>query len=264
MDLQLEGKRAVVTGSTAGIGFAIAQALAREGALVVVNGRTRERVQAAREAIARVVPGARTEGLAADLTTAAGAEALKAAVPETDILVNNLGIYRLKAFQDISDADWEEMLGANVVSGARLCRAYLPGMLARNWGRVVFVSSESGINIPIEMIHYGVSKTAVLALSRGLALTTAGTAVTVNAVLPGPTLSEGVRGFVADMARTRGGDVVAVERDFFTTARPTSLLRRFEDPAEIASLVAYVCSPLSSGTNGAALRVDGGVVNMPF
>jgi NAD(P)-dependent dehydrogenase (short-subunit alcohol dehydrogenase family) len=264
MDLQLEGKSALVSGSTAGIGLAVALALAKEGAAVTVNGRTRQRVDAAVELIAKAAPKAQVMGVAADLAKPEGTRALLTELPAVDILVNNLGIYRAVAFQDISDDQWQEMLSVNVISAARLTRAYLPGMLARNWGRVMFISSESGINIPVEMIHYGVSKTAMLALSRGLAQTTAGTGVTVNAVLPGPTRSEGVAGFLKEMAANRGGDQEAVERDFFTNIRPTSLLKRFAEPEEVANMVAYVASPRSAATNGAALRVDGGVVNMPF
>ncbi len=264
MDLKLQGKKAVVTASTAGIGLAVATALAREGAEVAITGRTRQRVEAARERIDRSAPGAHTVGVAADLATAAGAEALLSAVPETDILVNNLGVYKQAPFGEITDEDWASMFNVNVTSGARLARRYMPGMFARGWGRVLFVSSESGINIPVEMIHYGVTKTAVLALSRGLALTTVGTAVTVNALLPGPTLTEGVGDMLEELARQHGGDRKAAEREFFTRLRPSSLLKRFEDPMEIGELAAFVASPLASGINGAALRVDGGIVNMPF
>jgi NAD(P)-dependent dehydrogenase (short-subunit alcohol dehydrogenase family) len=264
MDLQLSGKRAIVSGSTAGIGLAIATALAREGARVTVTGRTGGRVDAALERITADVPDAAVDGIAADLATAAGARTLFAARPEADILVNNLGIYKMRPFQEISDEEWSEMLSVNVISGARLSRLYLPGMLARGWGRVIFVSSESGLNIPPDMIHYGVSKTAILALSRGLALTTAGSAVTVNAILPGPTLTEGVRGFLEETVRKHGGDIESAGREFVARARPSSLIGRLADPAEVAALAAYVASPLASATNGAALRVDGGVVNMPF
>jgi NAD(P)-dependent dehydrogenase (short-subunit alcohol dehydrogenase family) len=260
MDLQLTDKRALVTGSTAGIGLAIAVALAREGAAVTVNGRTPKRVGDAVARIRTEVPGARAAGVAADLVTPEGTDAVLAAAAEVDILVNNLGIFEPKPFPQITDDDWRLFLEVNVLTGVRLSRAYLPGMLRRNWGRIVFISSESGVNIPAEMIHYGVTKTAQLALSRGIAETTAGTGVTVNAVLPGPTRSEGVGQFVQDLARSQGKTVAEVEEDFFDEARPTSLLRRFETPEEIAALVTFVCSPLASGTNGAALRVDGGVV----
>jgi NAD(P)-dependent dehydrogenase (short-subunit alcohol dehydrogenase family) len=260
MDLQLSDKRALVSGSTAGIGLAIATALAREGATVVINGRTAQRVEEAAAAIRRDVHGAKVSGVAADLGTAEGAEALVRQVPAVDVLVNNVGIFEPVAFTDITDDAWRHIFEVNVLSGVRLSRAYLPGMLQRNWGRIVFISSESGVNIPAEMIHYGVTKTAQLALSRGLAETTAGSGVTVNAVLPGPTASEGVGQFVADLARAHGKPKAAVEADFFTHARPSSLLRRFATPEEVAALAAFVCSPLASATNGAALRVDGGVV----
>jgi NAD(P)-dependent dehydrogenase (short-subunit alcohol dehydrogenase family) len=255
MDLQLSGKKALVTGSTAGIGFAIAQSFAREGAEVVVNGRTQERVDAA---VARIGKGA--TGLAADLGTRAGVESAIQRIPTVDILVNNLGIFEPKPFEDIPDEDWFRFFEVNVMSGVRLSRHYLPLMKQANWGRIIFISSESGIQIPAEMIHYGFTKTAQLAISRGLAETTAGTGVTVNAVLPGPTESEGVGEFVGRLANQAGTDRSSVERDFFQTARPTSLLQRFASPEEVASIVTFLASPLSSATNGAALRVDGGVV----
>jgi NAD(P)-dependent dehydrogenase (short-subunit alcohol dehydrogenase family) len=260
MDLHLAGKTALVTGSTAGIGLAIAIALAREKVQVVLNGRSQARIDLARADVLRHAPGATVSGIAADLGTAAGIAAVTGRLPAVDILVNNLGIFAPVAFADITDEAWQRILEVNLLSGARLSRAYLPGMLERDWGRIVFISSESALNIPAEMIHYGVTKTAQLALSRGLAETTAGTEVTVNAVLPGPTASEGVGAFVDALARTRGSTEDVVEVEFFRDARPSSLLKRFIDPAEVASLVAYVCSPLASATNGAALRVDGGVV----
>ena len=260
MDLQLEGKSALVTGSTAGIGRAIALALAREGVRVVINGRSSDRVAATCAAIRQAVPGAAVEGIAADLGNASGAQTVLKAWPEVDILVNNLGIFEPKAFADISDADWQRMFETNVMSGVRLSRHYLPRMLARNWGRVIFVSSESGVNTPAEMVHYGMSKSAQLAVSRGMAETTTGTAVTVNTVLPGPTMTEGVGDFFTKLASEQGVPVNETERRFFTEARPSSLLRRFIDPAEVASLVAYLCSPLAAATNGAALRADGGVI----
>ena len=260
MDLELNGKKALVTGSTAGIGFAIAKALAAEGAHVVVNGRTQPRVDAAVAAILKASPRAKVEGIALDLATRAGADALARKLPAVDVLVNNLGIFEPKPFTAIPDEDWTRFFETNVLSGVRLSRHYLPGMLQRNWGRILFISSESGVQIPGEMIHYGVTKTAQIALARGLAETTAGTGVTVNSILPGPTGSEGVAGFVADLARARGIDAVQVEREFFRDMRPTSLLKRFATPDEVAALVAFVASPRSSATNGAALRVDGGVV----
>jgi NAD(P)-dependent dehydrogenase (short-subunit alcohol dehydrogenase family) len=260
MDLQLVGKRAVVSGSTAGIGYAIAAALAREGAVVVINGRTPSRVDQAVRRIRAEHAGATVEGVACDLGSRAGADKLFDAVPDADILVNSLGIFEPKSFADIPDEDWLRFFEVNVLSGVRLSRHYLPGMVARNWGRVVFISSESAVQIPVEMIHYGVTKTAQVALARGLAESVAGTGVTVNSVLPGPTASEGVSTFVADMARARGVDAATVEREFFQTVRPSSLIKRFADPDEVAAMVAYVCSGLAAATTGAALRVDGGVV----
>jgi NAD(P)-dependent dehydrogenase (short-subunit alcohol dehydrogenase family) len=260
MDLELEGKRALVTGSTAGIGLAIAQELAKEGAAVVVNGRTAARVTEAVRLVRASSGRADVRGIAADLGTAAGCTALLGELPDVDVLVNNLGIFEAKPFDAISDEDWLRFFEVNVLSGVRLSRAYLPRMLARNWGRIQFISSESALQIPVEMIQYGMTKTAQLALARGLAEMTAGSAVTVNAILPGPTKSEGVAGFVSSLAEQQGKTAADVERDFFLHARPTSLLRRFETTEEIAALVAFVASPRASGINGAALRVDGGVV----
>jgi NAD(P)-dependent dehydrogenase (short-subunit alcohol dehydrogenase family) len=254
MDLQLRGKRALVTGSTAGIGLAIAQALAREGANVVVNGRTQARVD---EAV-RQVPGA--TGVAADAGTAEGVARLIAAAPDLDVLVNNVGIFAAVPFEQIDDDQWKRIFEVNVLSGARLSRHHLPRMMKRNFGRILFISSESGLQIPVEMIHYGVTKTAQLGLARGLAEATRGTAVTVNSILPGPTRSEGVGDFVSGLAAQQGKTAQEVERDFFLHARPSSLLQRFEEPAEIGAFVAFVASPLASGINGASLRVDGGVV----
>ena len=259
MDLRLSGKKAIVSGSTAGIGLAAAQTLVAEGADVVLNGRSPARVDAAVQQIRAALPKARVSGVAADLATRAGAETLRAAVPEADILVNNLGIFDPKPFDQISDEEWTRFFEVNVLSGVRLSRAYLPGMLKRNWGRIVFVSSESGINIPSEMIHYGMTKTAQLAVSRGLAELTKGTAVTVNSVLPGPTKSEGVEEFVDKLSAGKPFD--QLEQEFFNSVRPASLLRRFATVEEIASLIAYVCSPLAAATNGAALRCDGGIVH---
>jgi NAD(P)-dependent dehydrogenase (short-subunit alcohol dehydrogenase family) len=259
MDLQLEGKRALITGSSAGIGYAIAERLALEDASVIVNGRTQQRVDQALAALAR--SGSRvSEGVAADLGTAAGVSQALKQFPDVDILVNNLGIFEPKAFEEISDADWLRFFEVNVMSGVRLSRHYLPRMKQRNWGRIVFISSESAVQIPAEMIHYGMTKTAQLAISRGLAETTAGTNVTVNTVMPGPTGSEGVLGFVDQLASQRKSDRASVEREFFASMRPTSLLKRMIEPKEIAAFVAFVCSPLASATNGAALRADGGVV----
>ncbi|HEX7324910.1 MAG TPA: SDR family oxidoreductase [Rhodanobacteraceae bacterium] len=260
IDLQLTGKTAFVSGSTAGIGFATAHRLAAEGAHVTVNGRTQSRVDAAVAKIQGDTGSASVAGVAADLGNADGAARVLAALPSVDILVNNLGIFEPKPFPAITDADWLRFFETNVMSGVRLARAYLPHMRAQNWGRIVFVSSESGVNIPPEMVHYGTTKTAQVAVARGLAESLAGTAVTVNSVLAGPTASEGVTAFVANLARERGVDAATMEKEFFATARPSSLLKRFIRPDEIASLIAYIASPLASATTGAALRVDGGVV----
>ncbi len=260
MELQLNGKLAVVTGSTAGIGFAIAEALANEGASVVVNGRTEQRVN---EAISKLrASGVRGKvgGIAADVGTAAGIEKLTDRFPDVDILVNNAGIFEVKPFEQIDDEDWKRLFEVNVLSGVRLSRHYLAGMKKRNWGRIVFISSESAVQIPAEMIHYGMTKTAQLAIARGLAETTTGANVTVNSVLPGPTASEGVERFVRELAAEQKTDPGAVEDEFFRTMRPTSLLKRFAKPEEVAAMVAFVCSPVSSATNGEALRADGGVV----
>lgn len=261
MDLQLSGKRALVTGSTAGIGFAIACELAREGVAVVLNGRDAARVQQAVERLQASVAQAQVSGVAADLATPEGCANLVQACPVVDILVNNFGIFDPQPFAEISDAAWQHFFDANLMSGVRLSRAYLPAMQAAGWGRVVFINSESGINPPTEMVHYGVSKAAQLSLSRGLAQSCAGTGVTVNAVLPGPTRTEGVSDFMAKLAAEQGVDLAEAEQRFFRDARPTSLLKRFIDPAEVAALVAYVCSPRSSATNGAALRVEGGILS---
>ncbi|WP_309638666.1 SDR family NAD(P)-dependent oxidoreductase [Methylibium sp.] len=260
MDLQLKGKRALVTGATAGIGHAIARTLAAEGAEVLINGRALDRVDAAISAISRDVPGAQLRPAVADLSGAEGAAALIKAHPEVDILVNNVGIFEPVAFERIDDADWLRFFEINVMSGVRLSRHYLPRMKAANWGRVVFISSESGLCPPAEMLHYGMTKSAQLSLSRGLAETTVGSAVTVNAVLPGPTRTEGVGTFMARLASEQGLTMAEAEARFFAQARPSSLLQRFIEPLEVAALVAYVCSPLAAATNGAALRVDGGVV----
>jgi len=260
MDLQLTNKKALVTGSTAGIGFAVASLLAQEGAAVVVNGRSQRRVAQAVQRIRTERKNAQVTGVPADLGTKEGVNLLIRDVPVVDILVNNLGIFEPKPFSEITDEDWLRFFEVNVLSGARLSRFYLPQMLQKNWGRIVFISSESGVNIPVEMVHYGVTKTAQIALARGVAETTAGTGVTVNSVLPGPTRSEGVERFVEDSAKGQGTDAARVEAEFFRTARPSSLLRRFATPEEVAAMVVYVCSPQASATNGSALRVDGGVI----
>jgi NAD(P)-dependent dehydrogenase (short-subunit alcohol dehydrogenase family) len=260
MDLKLSGKLALVTGSTAGIGLAIATALAAEGARVVVNGRTQDRVDDALGKIGKLHPAAKLEGFAGDLGQAADAAKVALRFADVDILVNNLGIFEPKPFEEIPDDDWRRFFEINFMSGVRLSRSYLPGMKRRNWGRIIFISSESAVNIPPEMIHYGVTKTMQLALARGLAETTAGTGVTVNSVLPGPTRSEGVEKFVKDLARAQNKAPEQVEKEFFETMRPSSLIRRFATTEEVAALVAYVASPLASATNGAALRAEGGLL----
>ena len=261
MDLQLEGKRALVTGSTAGIGAAIAKALAREGAWVIVNGRSAADVEKA-VATLKAESGGDLVGFAGDFGTAQPIEDLVRRHPEVDILVNNMGIFEPKPFEDIPDADWMRFFEVNVLSGVRLSRAYLPAMKRANWGRIIFISSESALQIPAEMIHYGATKTAQIAVARGLAETVAGTGITVNSVLPGPTKSRGVNDFVA--ALSAGASFEAFETEFFQKIRPTSLIKRFESPDEIASFVAYIASPLASAITGAALRVDGGVVKSAF
>ncbi len=259
MDLQLSDKLAVVSGSTAGIGYAIAEALAKEGARVIVNGRTQAAVT---EAASKIGHGA--VGFAGDLSDAAKASELARKFPDVDILVNNLGIFEPKPFEEIPDEDWRRFFDVNVLSGVRLARAFLPGMKRRNWGRIIFISSESAIQIPAEMIHYGMTKTAQLAVSRGLAESLAGTRITVNCVLPGPTQSRGVNDFVDQMARANNISVQQVQKEFFERVRPTSLLKRFITPEEVGSFVAFVASPLAAATNGAALRVDGGVLKSAF
>jgi hypothetical protein len=260
MNLELEGKRALVTGSSAGIGYAIAERLALEGASVIVNGRTQQRVDQALARLARSGGRGPAMGLAADLGTAEGVRHAVQQFPDVDILVNNLGIFEPKPFEEIPDADWLRFFEVNVMSGVRLSRYHLPRMKQRNWGRIVFISSESAVQIPAEMIHYGMTKTAQLAVSRGLAETTAGTNVTVNSVLVGPTASEGVIEFVDQLAAQKKTDRSSVEKEFFQSMRPTSLLKRMIEPKEIGAFVAFLCSPLASATNGAALRADGGVV----
>ena len=264
MNLQLDGKKTLVTGSTAGIGFAITRALAREGASVAITGRTQQRVDNAIEDIRNEIRNAKITGMAIDLATPGGISKYIQAAPAIDILVNNLGVYEPKPFEQITDDAWREIIETNFMSGVRLSRYYLPRMKAANWGRIIFISSESAINIPVEMIHYGVTKTMQVALARGLAETTAGTAVTVNSVLAGPTRSEGVGKFLIDMARTKNVTPEEIEKEFFRSARPSSLLQRFATTDEVAAFVTFLASPLSSATNGAALRVEGGIVRSIF
>jgi NAD(P)-dependent dehydrogenase (short-subunit alcohol dehydrogenase family) len=262
MNLQLENKLALVSGSTKGIGFAIAVSLAREGARVIVNGRAEKSVAEAVAKIRTAVPAAKLEAFSGDLSDAKTTETLVKKFPAVDILVNNLGIFEPKPFDEIPDEDWRRFFEVNVLSGVRLSRAYFSGMKQRNWGRIIFISSESALQIPAEMVHYGMTKTAQIAVARGLAELSAGTGVTVNSILPGPTRSDGVDEFVKQLS---GGKPFAeFEKEFFEKIRPTSLLKRFATTEEVASLVTYVCSPLASATNGAALRVDGGVVKSAF
>jgi NAD(P)-dependent dehydrogenase (short-subunit alcohol dehydrogenase family) len=260
VDLRLIGKIALITGSTAGIGFAIAKSLASEGAHVYLNGRTQERVDAAMAAIRSHAAAAKVDGIVADFSGPSGAEVVIAKLPGVDVLVNNVGIFEPKAFAEIPDADWYRLFEINLMSGVRLSRHYLTGMLKKNWGRIIFISSESGVQIPAEMVHYGVTKTAQIAVARGIAESVAGTGVTSNSILAGPTESEGVSGFVEAMAKQQGKSKAEVEKEFFEHVRPSSLLKRFATVDEVAAMTTYVASELSSATNGAALRVDGGVV----
>jgi NAD(P)-dependent dehydrogenase (short-subunit alcohol dehydrogenase family) len=264
MDFGLKGKSAVVSGSTAGIGFAIAEALAAEGAKVIVNGRTAARVTAAVESIRQRVKNADVRGFPADLGTSHGVETFLQQAPHADILVNNLGIFEIKSFLDIPDSDWLRFFEVNVLSGVRLSRHYLPGMLKRNWGRIIFISSESAQHIPAEMTHYGMTKTAQVAIARGIAESVVGTGVTVNSVLAGPTASEGATEFVDKMARQQGVTKAEVEKQFFASVRPTSLLKRFETPEEVAAVVTFVASTQAISINGSAVRAEGGVVRSIF
>jgi NAD(P)-dependent dehydrogenase (short-subunit alcohol dehydrogenase family) len=264
MDFGLKGKSAVVSGSTAGIGFAIAAALAAEGAHVIVNGRTEARVATALQNLRQLVKGADVRGVSADLGTAQGVAAFLQQIPEADILVNNLGIFEIKLFLEIPDSDWLRFFEVNVLSGVRLSRHYLPGMLKKNWGRVIFISSESAQQTPTEMIHYGMTKTAQVAVARGLAQSVAGTGVTVNSVLVGPTASEGAGAFVESMAKQQGVTKAEIEKQFFSTVRPSSLLKRFETTEEVAAVVAFIASAQATAINGSALRAEGGVVQSIF
>jgi len=260
MDLQLKDKTALVTGSTVGIGYATAKSLAAEGAKVIINGRTDERVNAAIEKIKSETGNQNISGAVADFGSAESVNAIIRQYPIVDILVNNIGIAEPKNFKDIPDEDWMRMYEINVLSGVRLSRAYFDNMLKTNWGRIIFISSESAVQIPAEMIHYGVSKTAQIALSRGLAEMTVGTGVTVNTVLPGPTSTEAMTQFISGIAKQQGISDEAMEKEFFNSLRGTSLLKRFTTPEEIASMVTFIASPLSSATNGAAIRADGGII----
>src|SRR3984893_15517315 len=260
MDLQLEDKKVLVTGSTAGIGFATARALAAEAASVIVNGRSQERVTAAITEIRKLHPQAHLSGVASDVSSATGCAKLIQEVSAVDILVNNMGIFEPKPFEKIPDEDWMRLFEANVMSGVRLSRHYLSAMRKKNWGRILFVSSESAVQIPAEMIHYGMTKTAQVAVARGIAETVAGTGITVNSVLAGPTRSEGVEAFITQMGAHAGATAEQIEKEFFKNVRPTSLLKRFETIDEVASMIVFLCSPLASATTGAAIRVDGGVV----
>ncbi|MBT2560639.1 SDR family oxidoreductase [Pedobacter sp. ISL-68] len=260
MDLQLRNKKALITGSTAGIGFAIALSLAKEGAEVIVNGRTSTRVETAISQIKAESGNDKVTGIVADFASAESIQNMVLQLPEVDILVNSVAIFEPKAFAEITDEDWLRFYEINVMSGIRLSREYFGKMVENGWGRIIFISSESAVQIPEEMIHYGVSKTAQLALARGLAELTKGTAVTVNAVLPGPTLSEGVEGFIKKLAVDQNKTTAEIETDFFNTVRPTSIIRRFLDTAEVANMVTYLASPLASATNGAAIRAEGGLL----
>jgi len=260
MDLQITGKTAFISGSTAGIGFATAKRLLEEGATVIINGRSQSGVDQAVDELKKLVHGAKVSGIAADFSKAADVDKLIAALPEVDILVNNAGIFEPKQFADIPDEDWFRFFEVNVMSGVRLSRAYFPKMLAKNWGRIIFISSESAVFIPSEMIHYGMTKTAQVAVARGLAELTKGTDVTVNTILPGPTKSKGVGGFIEDIARQGNTTTDQVEKDFFQNIRPSSLINRFATVDEIANTIAYFVSPLASATNGASIRAEGGLV----
>lgn len=260
MDLQLKTKKVFISGSTAGIGYAIAKGFAKEGAIVYLNGRSEGKVEGAVQNIITEVPDARVTGITADLTTVEGVEKLTQELTEVDILINNLGLFEPVSFFDSKDDDWFKLFNINVMSGVRLSRFYMPQMLQKNWGRVIFISSESGLQIPTEMIHYGMSKTAQLSISNGLAQLTKGTGVTVNAVLPGPTFSQGAERFFSELAAQRNSTIKEIEHQYFTETRPLSLLQRFISPDEVAATVLFVASEWAAATNGAAIKVDGGIL----
>jgi len=260
MDLELINKKVLISGSTAGIGYAIAERFLKEGAEVIINGRTKERVNTSIESLKNSTKSAKISGVAADFSKVEDVNRLISTVPEIDILINNAGIFEPKSFEEIPDEDWFRFFELNVMSGVRLSRHYLPKMLQKNWGRIIFISSESGVFIPEEMIHYGMTKTAQISISRGLAELTKGTNVTVNSILPGPTKSKGVGIFIEDLAKSNNTSTEEVEKDFFKNMRPTSLIQRFASVEEVANTVVYFSSPLASATNGASIRVEGGLV----
>ncbi len=260
MDLKLQNKKALVSASSSGIGFAIAYQMAREGAEVIINGRSKEKLEQAKSKILQDFPSAKIEFSISNLATLVGVEEVSSQFPEVDILINNLGVYEAKDFFDIQDEDWQRLFDVNVMSGIRLTRHYFKSMLQKKWGRVIFIASESGVNVPVDMIHYAMTKTCQLSLMAGLAKMTKGTEVTVNSVLPGPTRSDGVEVFLAQSAAKYNQDVDTFANNFMKEMRSDSLLSRFLDPMEVANLVTYVASPLSVGTNGASLRVEGGII----
>ena len=260
MDLQLKDKKALVTGSTAGIGYGIARQLLKEGAHVIINGRTQERIDSAISQLENTVPQCDVSGCVADFSNKQQVNQLITAHDSVDILINNVGTFSPKAFETITDEEWLHIFEVNVLSGVRLSRHYLPKMINQDWGRIIFISSESGVQIPSEMIHYGTTKTAQLGVARGLAQQTSGTNVTVNSVIPGSTRSEGAEKFISDLAKEKGKSIDEIEREFFETVRPSCLIKRFATIEEVATFVTYLVSPLAAANNGAALRVDGGTI----
>lgn len=260
MDLKIKDKTAFISGSTAGIGYAIAERLATEGATVIINGRTQSAIDQSVEELKTTTNNSKISGIAADFTKVDEINKLLGQLPHIDILVNNTGIFEPKPFAEIPDEDWFRFFDINVMSGVRLSRHLFPKMLEKNWGRILFISSESAVSIPSEMIHYGMTKTAQIAISRGMAELTKGTGVTINSILPGPTKSRGIEGFIADMAKENNSTPAQAEQNFFKDIRPASLIQRFASVEEVADTVAYYVSPLASATNGAAIRVEGGIV----